>query len=74
MNSKEQEYSNIIKELYTTTNEWAFSDKWLALTVPEINDIFSKTLFTLMDSKINVNMDKYSKLAIYIKSHLPPSF
>lgn len=73
MNLKEQEYSNIILELYTT-KKWAFSDKWLALTVPEINDILGKTLFILMDSKINVDMDEYSKLAIYIKSHLPPSF
>ena len=71
MNSKEQEYSNIIKELYSE-NEWNFSHKWLNLTIPEINDIFGKVLFDLMDSKKNVDLEKYSKLALYIKSHLNP--
>ena len=74
MNSTEQDFSNIIKELYGTNySEWSFNEKWLTLSIPEINDIFGKTLFDLMDSKINVDVEKYSKLAIYIKSHLNPA-
>lgn len=72
-NQREQEYSRIIQEWYEQVeSEWSFNDSFLDLPLVEINDLFGKTLFLIMERNGNrFDIEKYNKLAIFVKTHVP---
>lgn len=67
----EQEYSEIIEEMYNSSSEeLTLNDIFLDLSVSDINDIFGKTLFIIMGKGVQIDMDKYNKLAIFVKNEV----
>lgn len=69
---REQEYSRIIQEWYEQTeSEWSFNDSFLDLPLVEINNLFGKTLFLIMERNGNIDIEKYNKLAIFVKTNVP---
>lgn len=72
-NPREQEYSRIIQEWYEQTeSEWSFDDSFLDLSLVQINEIFGKTLFLIMERNGNrFDIEKYNKLAIFVKTNVP---
>ena len=70
MKQPQSYYSQIIQDIYISKKQM-FHPALLDLSLPELNDIFVKTLFTLYDKQIQVDVDEYSRLAIFIKNNLP---